>query len=50
MTALAQVPRFSTLVLFLDAAEKKSANDVWDGLEKSGVEADLANEKKKWGC
>ncbi|GAB1520646.1 hypothetical protein RhiTH_003729 [Rhizoctonia solani] len=50
MTALAQVPRFSTLVLFLDAAEKKSAKDVWNLLEKSGLGVDLENEKKKWGC
>ncbi|CAE6432871.1 unnamed protein product [Rhizoctonia solani] len=50
MTALAQVPRFSTLVLFLDAAEKKIAKEVWDGLEQSGVDLDLGKEKQKWGC
>ncbi|KAG8713712.1 hypothetical protein FRC11_011317 [Ceratobasidium sp. 423] len=50
MTGLAQVPRFSTLVLFLDAAEKKSAKEVWDGLERSGADLDLGNERQKWGC
>ncbi|CAE6465345.1 unnamed protein product [Rhizoctonia solani] len=50
MNALAQVPRFSTLILFLDATEKKSAKDVWDGLEKSRAGVDLVKEKKKWGC
>ncbi|CAE6398648.1 unnamed protein product [Rhizoctonia solani] len=47
--ALAQVPRFSTLILFLDAAERKYAKDIWDGLEQSGVEMD-SGERKKWGC
>ncbi|CAE6459177.1 unnamed protein product [Rhizoctonia solani] len=50
MSALAQVPRFSTIMLFLDVAEKKYAKDVWDGLEQSGVEADIGKEKKKWAC
>ncbi|CUA72558.1 hypothetical protein RSOLAG22IIIB_10113 [Rhizoctonia solani] len=49
ITALAQVPRFSTLVLFLDAAEKKHAEDVWNGLEQSGVRVD-SGERKKWAC
>ncbi|KAJ1303216.1 hypothetical protein OPQ81_011415 [Rhizoctonia solani] len=49
LTALAQVPRFPTLILFLDAMEKKSAKDIWDGLEQSGVEPG-PGERKKWGC
>ncbi|KAF8755185.1 Rna polymerase ii-associated protein 3 [Rhizoctonia solani] len=35
---------------FLDAAEKKSAKNVWNLLEKSGLGVDLEKEKKKWGC
>ncbi|CAE7211474.1 unnamed protein product, partial [Rhizoctonia solani] len=49
MTALAQVPRFSTLVLFLDATEKRYAKEVWDGLEQSGVDIGLG-EREKWKC
>ncbi|KDN41707.1 hypothetical protein RSAG8_07238, partial [Rhizoctonia solani AG-8 WAC10335] len=49
MTTLAQVPRFSTLSLFLDTAERKYAKDVWDRLEQSGTEIGLG-ERKKWGC
>ncbi|CAE6489082.1 unnamed protein product [Rhizoctonia solani] len=49
IAALARVPRFSTLILFLDVVEKKHAKDIWDGLEQSGVEMD-SGERKKWGC
>ncbi|KAG9080939.1 hypothetical protein FS749_007849 [Ceratobasidium sp. UAMH 11750] len=44
MRALARVPRFTTLVMFLDGEEKKSAARVWDVVGGAG------EERKRWGC
>ncbi|KAG8741274.1 hypothetical protein FRC10_003056 [Ceratobasidium sp. 414] len=44
MLALARVPRFTTLVMFLDGKEKKDAARVWDA---AGAEGE---ERKRWGC
>ncbi|KAG8688145.1 hypothetical protein FRC08_011597, partial [Ceratobasidium sp. 394] len=44
MRALARVPRFTTLVMFLDGEEKKNAARVWDAVGGEG------EERKRWGC
>ncbi|KAG8769327.1 hypothetical protein FRC12_005034 [Ceratobasidium sp. 428] len=43
MRALARVPRFTTLVMFLDGKEKKHAAQVWDAVGSAG------DERKRWG-
>ncbi|KAG9074803.1 hypothetical protein FRC06_010444, partial [Ceratobasidium sp. 370] len=44
MRALARVPRFTTLMMFLDGEEKKNAARVWDAVGGEG------EERKRWGC
>ncbi|KAB5592807.1 RNA polymerase II-associated protein 3 [Ceratobasidium theobromae] len=51
MIALSRVPRFPTLILFLDTSEKQRAEEIWDTLDKGQqvqIE-DLAQERPKWG-
>ncbi|KAF8607062.1 TPR-like protein, partial [Ceratobasidium sp. AG-I] len=49
MRALSRVPRFTTLVMFLDTSEKQFAKAVWDGIAQGG-EVDIEGERTKWGC
>ncbi|KAG9124001.1 hypothetical protein FRC07_013242 [Ceratobasidium sp. 392] len=44
MRVLARVPRFITLVMFLDGKEKKCATQIWDAVGSTG------EERKRWGC
>ncbi|KAF8607059.1 hypothetical protein BDV93DRAFT_520658 [Ceratobasidium sp. AG-I] len=53
MRALSRVPRFTTLVMFLDSSEKRSAQAAWAGIVQGlgeGGEVDIKGERTKWGC